>query len=165
MRCGLVTPSPALYAAASSMTVRPLSTLTTILPFGQRAPSFPRLEAGAAIGREGCPSPAHGDAISTSATVCSLVARAVVMASQLVDSASLTASSMSHEISADTVHRTLQVYVDVFVLTDEDSYNRRFSKDNVLWFLDALRGLGSISHILLENALEALSHTHPKRVI
>ncbi|KAF8718169.1 hypothetical protein HU200_025660 [Digitaria exilis] len=31
-----------------------------------------------------------------------------------------------------------------------------------MWFLDALRGLASISHILLEDALEALSHTHPK---
>ncbi|KAF8683678.1 hypothetical protein HU200_044607 [Digitaria exilis] len=44
MRCGLVSPSPALSAAASSMTVRPPSTLTTILPVGRRAPSFPRLE-------------------------------------------------------------------------------------------------------------------------
>ncbi|KAF8683679.1 hypothetical protein HU200_025053 [Digitaria exilis] len=69
---------------------------------------------------------------------------------------------MSNEISTDTVCRTLRAYVDIFVITAEDSYNRRFTRDNVLWFLDALRGLGSISHILLENALETLSQTHPR---
>lgn len=29
-------------------------------------------------------------------------------------------------------------------------------------FLGALKGLASISHILLDTALEALSHTHPR---
>ncbi|OEL29445.1 hypothetical protein BAE44_0009533 [Dichanthelium oligosanthes] len=44
----------------------------------------------------------------------------------------------------------------------EASYNRTFNRDTVMWFLDALRGLASISHILLENVLEAFSHTHPR---
>ncbi|CAN6301399.1 unnamed protein product [Urochloa humidicola] len=69
---------------------------------------------------------------------------------------------MSSEISTNTVHRTLQAYVNVFLHTADDSYNRRFSRDNVMRFLDALRGLASISHILLEGALEALSHAHPR---
>jgi len=77
------------------------------------------------------------------------------------DSASLTAG-LSNEISKDTVHRTLGAYVDVFLHTTEDSQNKTFNRDSVMWFLDALRGLASISHILLEDALEALSHTHPR---
>nr|CAB3501825.1 unnamed protein product [Digitaria exilis] len=101
----------------------------------------------------------HREALSTSACVCGSAGKAVIMASQLVDSASLAAGG---GLSSDTVHKTLQEYVNVFLRTAEDSYNRRFYKDNVMWFLDALRGLASISHILLEDALEALSHTHPK---
>ncbi|XP_021308222.1 uncharacterized protein LOC8078522 [Sorghum bicolor] len=65
-------------------------------------------------------------------------------------------------ISADTVHLTLKAYVDVFVHTAEDSYNRRVTVDTVISFLDALRGLVCISHILLDDALEVLSQTHPR---
>lgn len=65
-------------------------------------------------------------------------------------------------ISADTIHATLKVYVDVFVRAAEYCYKKRFMKRDVLSFLDALRGLASISHILLEASLEALSHTHPR---
>ena len=65
-------------------------------------------------------------------------------------------------ISADTMHLTLKAYVDVFVHVAEDSYNRRVSIETVTSCLDALRGLVSISHILLDDALEAISWTHPR---
>lgn len=81
------------------------------------------------------------------------------------DSGSLTATGLSRNIcadTADTVQRTLGAYVDIFLYVSEDCHNRTFERDTVISFVDALRGLASISHILLEDALEALSHTHPK---
>jgi hypothetical protein len=52
--------------------------------------------------------------------------------------------------------------MDVFVRAAEHCYTRRFMKRDMLSFLDALGGLASIGHILLEASLEALSHTHPR---
>ncbi|RLN35661.1 hypothetical protein C2845_PM03G15710 [Panicum miliaceum] len=98
-----------------------------------------------------------------SAHVCISARKAVTMASQIVDSACLTTGTTpSSGISKDTIHITLGAYVDVFVQTAEDSCNRKVCDKTVMLFLDALTGLASISHILLEAALEALSHTHPR---
>jgi hypothetical protein len=80
------------------------------------------------------------------------------------DSGSLTATGLSSKICADTVQRTLGAYVDVFLYVSEDCYNRTFDRDTVIgwstpsegWLLQAKK-----PHILLEDALEALSHTHP----
>ncbi|KAG2647422.1 hypothetical protein PVAP13_2KG571977 [Panicum virgatum] len=97
-----------------------------------------------------------------SAHVCISARKAVTMASQLVESASLTTGTTPSVISKDTIHITLGTYVDVFVHTAEDTCNRKVCDETVVPFLDALRGLASISHILLEAALEELSHTHPR---
>lgn len=102
------------------------------------------------------------DALKTSARICVFAAKAVIMASQLVDSGSLTATGLSSKICEDTVQSTLRAYVDVFLHISEDCYNRTFDRDTVIRFLDALRGLASISRILLEDALESLSHTNPR---
>ncbi|OQU90444.1 hypothetical protein SORBI_3002G410800 [Sorghum bicolor] len=107
-----------------------------------------------------------------SAHVCYSAKKAVIMASQVEDSAKLsmcrydtTAPHPEGVISADTMHLTLKAYVDVFVHVAEDSYNRRVSIETVTSCLDALRGLVSISHILLDDALEAISWTHPREII
>ena len=74
----------------------------------------------------------------------------------------MTTGTTPSVISKDTIHITLGTYVDVFVQTAEDTCNRKVCDETVMPFLDALRGLASISHILLEAALEELSHTHPR---
>ena len=75
----------------------------------------------------------------------------------------MTTGTTPSVISKDTIHITLGTYVDVFVHTAEDTCNRKVCDETVVPFLDALRGLASISHILLEAALEALGQTtHPR---
>ncbi|KAF8662179.1 hypothetical protein HU200_056376 [Digitaria exilis] len=110
--------------------------------------------------REGC---LYIDAADLSAQVCALGFTAAHMAAEVMDSiGGISAVDSTGGISADTIHATLKVYVDVFVRAAEYCYKKRFMKRDVLSFLDALRGLASISHILLEASLEALSHTHPR---
>jgi hypothetical protein len=77
------------------------------------------------------------------------------------DSASLNPTTPG-EISRDTVHRTLGAYVQIFVQAADDTFNNTVSKETVTSFLGALRGVASVAHILLQAALEGLSHEHPK---
>ncbi|CAL5084614.1 unnamed protein product [Urochloa decumbens] len=107
---------------------------------------------------EGC---LYSEAVDMSAQVCELALRAIYSASKVVDNPCFT-SCPPNVISADTIHMTLKAYVDVFLRTAEHSYHRTVMKETVLSFLNALTGLVSISHILLEASLEALSHTHPR---
>jgi hypothetical protein len=60
------------------------------------------------------------------------------------------------------VHRTLDAYAQIFVQTADDTFNNTVSKETVTSFLGALRGLACVAHILLQAALEGLSHEHPK---
>jgi hypothetical protein len=60
------------------------------------------------------------------------------------------------------VHRTLGAYVQIFVQTADDTFNNTVSKETVTSLLGALRGVASVAHILLQAALEGLSHEHPK---
>ena len=50
----------------------------------------------------------------------------------------------------------------IFLDGVDASYSESVRKGTVMSFLGALRGLASISHILLDTALEALAHTHPR---
>lgn len=65
-------------------------------------------------------------------------------------------------ISTDTIHRTLRVYAETLVQTADDAYNRTVGIKTITSFLDALRGMASVTHVLLDDALEALSHEHPR---
>ena len=57
---------------------------------------------------------------------------------------------------------TLGACVKIFLDTVDASYTKSVRKGTVMSFLGALRGLASISNILLDTALEALAHTHPR---
>jgi hypothetical protein len=67
-----------------------------------------------------------------------------------------------NEISPDTIRGTLGAYVKIFAGAADAAYSKSVRKGTVVCFLGALKGLASISHILLDTALEALSHTHPR---
>ncbi|XP_066168607.1 uncharacterized protein [Oryza sativa Japonica Group] len=43
----------------------------------------------------------------------------------------------------------------------DDSYDRKVSKKTVESYLRALRGLAAVTHVLLDDALEAVSHRAP----
>nr|XP_034581087.1 uncharacterized protein LOC117844501 [Setaria viridis] len=101
------------------------------------------------------------EATTMSGQVCLSAKQALKMASNVMDSACLNLGA-PNEISLDTIHGTIRAYVKIFVDVADASYSKSVRKDTVMSFLGALTGLASISHILLDTALEALSHTHPR---
>ncbi|KAJ1292331.1 hypothetical protein BS78_02G384100 [Paspalum vaginatum] len=107
------------------------------------------------------------EATAVSGRVCLSANQALMMASLLQDSSAagltmnLGGAPPPNEISPDTIHATLRAYVKIFVDAADASYSRTVTKKTITSFLGALRGLSSISHILLHTALEALSNTHP----
>ncbi|TVU10876.1 hypothetical protein EJB05_44429, partial [Eragrostis curvula] len=103
------------------------------------------------------------EATAMSARLCLSANKAIKMASRVVDAAYLDLDAAApNEISTGTIYRTVLQYVNIFLDTADASYKRTVSKKTITSFLGALRGLASISHILLEAALEALGHTHPR---
>ncbi|CAN6206417.1 unnamed protein product [Urochloa humidicola] len=103
----------------------------------------------------------YTEATSMSGQLCLDANQAVKMASHIMDSAGLNLG-VPNEISPKTIHGTLCAYVEIFLDAADASYSKSVRKDTVVSFLGALRGLASISHILLDTALEALSHMHPR---
>ncbi|KAG2586472.1 hypothetical protein PVAP13_5NG039200 [Panicum virgatum] len=103
----------------------------------------------------------YKEAQTMSGQVCLSAKQALKMASTVMDSACLNLGA-SNEISSDTIHGTLCAYVKILVDAADASYSKSVRKETVMAFLGALKGLASISHILLDTALEALSHTHPR---
>ncbi|KAG2638965.1 hypothetical protein PVAP13_2NG626850 [Panicum virgatum] len=101
------------------------------------------------------------EATSMSGQVCLSANQALEMASNVMDSAGLNLGA-PNEISADTIHVTLGAYVKIFLDAVDASYSKSVRKGTVISFLGALRGLASVSHILLDTALAALAHTHPR---
>jgi len=101
------------------------------------------------------------EATSMSGQVCLSANQALKMASSVMDSAGLNLGA-PNEISPGTIHVTLGAYVKIFLDEVDASYTKSVRKGTVMSFLGALRGLASISHILLDTALEALAHTHPR---
>jgi hypothetical protein len=49
-------------------------------------------------------------------------------------------------------------YVSTFVRVAEDTHHRKADQETIILFLRAVRGLGAISHILLEDALFAANN-------
>ncbi|KAL6657154.1 hypothetical protein ACP70R_004934 [Stipagrostis hirtigluma subsp. patula] len=101
------------------------------------------------------------EATQMSAQVCLSANEALKMASHVMDSAYLNIGA-PNEISTGTIHTTLLAYADIFVDAADDADGRTVSKKTMTSFIGALKGLASVSHILLEAALESLSHTHPR---
>jgi hypothetical protein len=105
------------------------------------------------------------EATKMSGQLCLCANQALTIASQILVSASLDLGSpneISISISADTIHTTLRAYVKIFVDAADAAHGRTVSRNTATSFLGALRGLASVSHILLDAALDALSQTHPR---
>ncbi|XP_015694762.2 uncharacterized protein LOC107304574 [Oryza brachyantha] len=102
----------------------------------------------------------YAEAMDMSARLCLAANDGLAMASHVMHSAELNLAA-PNETSAETIHRTVRVCVSAFMAADGDSYQRKVSRETVASFLGALRGLAALSHILLEGALEAVSHRLP----
>ncbi|KAL6649454.1 hypothetical protein ACP70R_013678 [Stipagrostis hirtigluma subsp. patula] len=86
-------------------------------------------------------------------TVCAEVHAALDLASKVIDIADIAAIGLSAEISQGTIHQMIRTYATIFCNVAEDAYQSRIKMDTVLSFLDALRGLGAICHILVQDTV------------
>ncbi|KAL6645088.1 hypothetical protein ACP70R_016696 [Stipagrostis hirtigluma subsp. patula] len=86
-------------------------------------------------------------------TVCAEVHAALDLASKVIDIADIAAIGLTAEISQDTIHQMIRTYATIFCNVAEDAYQSRIKMDTVLSFLDALRGLGAICHILVQDTV------------
>ncbi|KAF2924420.1 hypothetical protein DAI22_07g267300 [Oryza sativa Japonica Group] len=82
----------------------------------------------------------YAEATEKSAGVCLAAKDALVMASRVM---------------------TVRMYVNIVMAAADDSYDRKVSKKTVESYLRALRGLAAVTHVLLDDALEAVSHRAP----
>ncbi|KAK3131989.1 hypothetical protein QOZ80_6AG0514250 [Eleusine coracana subsp. coracana] len=169
-------PGLKLQEGSTAAALRPRVVVRAAQNGGQHAQQPPRTSAGQHFVEEreyvmrrynniinidhGC---LYMEATAMSAQVCLSANKSLKMASRVMDAAYLNLDAAApNEISTSTVYGTLLDYVDIFLDAADASYNRTVNKKTVTSFLGALRGLASISHILLEAALEALTHTHPR---
>uniref|UniRef100_I1QD17 Uncharacterized protein n=1 Tax=Oryza glaberrima TaxID=4538 RepID=I1QD17_ORYGL len=102
----------------------------------------------------------YAEATEKSAGVCLAAKDALVMASHVMRTAELNLAA-PNETSTETVHRTVRMYVNIVMAAADDLYDRKVSKKTVESYLRALRGLAAVTHILLDDALEAVSHRAP----
>ncbi|KAL6850175.1 hypothetical protein ACP4OV_020802 [Aristida adscensionis] len=89
-------------------------------------------------------------------TVCAEVQAALHLASKVIDIPNTEALGLKAEISQDTTHLTIRAYTSIFCNVAKDAYHQRIKKETVLSFLDALRGLGAICHILAQYTVAKL---------
>ncbi|TVU37310.1 hypothetical protein EJB05_10619 [Eragrostis curvula] len=65
----------------------------------------------------------------------------------------------SSEMPPDTVKQIIRTYVWTFLKAAEDASHRKVDRMVIVSFIDALRGLAAISHILFEDTLAAVNNT------
>ncbi|KAL6896573.1 hypothetical protein ACP4OV_007145 [Aristida adscensionis] len=90
-------------------------------------------------------------------TICSEIRAAIQLSAMVTANAHLKAGSSSG-ISFQTVEQTIRTYVSTFLKIAEDTCHRKVDRASIISFLDALRGLAAISHILVEDALETVNN-------
>ncbi|RLM92478.1 hypothetical protein C2845_PM08G23200 [Panicum miliaceum] len=69
------------------------------------------------------------------------------------------------EISQHTTNQMVWAYTSIFCNIAEDAYHGRVKMETIISFLDALRGLGAVCHILVEGIVAKLEDGHIKNTI
>ncbi|RLN21816.1 hypothetical protein C2845_PM07G20260 [Panicum miliaceum] len=77
------------------------------------------------------------------------------LASKVMDIAGLRALQAT-EISQHTTNQMVRAYTSIFCNIVEDAYHGRVKMETIISFLDALRGLGAVCHILVEGTVAKL---------
>ncbi|KAL6615873.1 hypothetical protein ACP70R_038143 [Stipagrostis hirtigluma subsp. patula] len=94
----------------------------------------------------------HADILNLNAfvlaqTVCLEAVAALDLASKVMD---IAGSSLDRtEISQSTANQMVRTYASIFCNVAKDAYHKRVEMESIISFLDALRGLGAICHILV----------------
>ncbi|KXG40186.1 hypothetical protein SORBI_3001G504800, partial [Sorghum bicolor] len=89
--------------------------------------------------------------------VCAEAQKALDLASRVMDLMNMASLDLdTPEFSQDTINLMVRTYAPIFLNVAEDAYNKRIEIDIVVSFLDALRGLGAICHILVQDTVAML---------
>lgn len=89
--------------------------------------------------------------------------RALDLASRVMDIASLGCGMI--EISKHTVDQMVRTYATIFCNVAEAAYHQKIEMETTLSFLGALRGLGAIGHIMVQDTMAKLKDGHFKNTI
>uniref|UniRef100_A0A0A9D583 Uncharacterized protein n=1 Tax=Arundo donax TaxID=35708 RepID=A0A0A9D583_ARUDO len=87
-------------------------------------------------------------------TVCARARTALDVASKVMDIADLGLGTT--EISQHTAHQMVRTYAAIFCNVAEDAYHMKIEMETIQTFLGALRGLGAICHILVQDTVTKL---------
>ncbi|VAI89784.1 unnamed protein product [Triticum turgidum subsp. durum] len=89
--------------------------------------------------------------------------KALDLASTVMDIASLGCGMV--EISKHTVDQMVRTYATIFCNVAEAAYHQKIEMETTLSFLGALRGLGAIGHIMVQDTMAKLKDGHFKNTI
>ncbi|KAJ1281998.1 hypothetical protein BS78_03G016200 [Paspalum vaginatum] len=87
-------------------------------------------------------------------TVCRRAQSALDLASHVMDIAIIRRGTV--QFSQHTVDQMVRTYAAIFCNVAEDAYHMKFNMETALSFLAALRGLGAIFHILVQDTVAKL---------
>ncbi|CAN6219878.1 unnamed protein product [Urochloa humidicola] len=90
--------------------------------------------------------------------LCSRVGMAIYLSSSIAANARLRVDDGSSRISFLTVEQTIRTYISTFLKIVEDTCHGKVDRKSIITFLDALRGLAAVSHILIKDALDVLNN-------
>ncbi|KAF2923830.1 hypothetical protein DAI22_07g223400 [Oryza sativa Japonica Group] len=96
-------------------------------------------------------------------TVCRKARLALDLASEVMDVAAFGLGTT--EISQRTADQMVRTYTTIFCEVANELYHNRVTMENILSFLDALGGLGAITHILVQDTVDKLHNGLLKKKI
>ncbi|XP_052163274.1 uncharacterized protein LOC127780407 isoform X1 [Oryza glaberrima] len=96
-------------------------------------------------------------------TVCRKARLALDLASEVMDVAAFGLGTT--EISQRTADQMVRTYTTIFCEVANELYHNRVTMETILSFLDALGGLGAITHILVQDTVDKLHNGLLKKKI
>ncbi|WVZ87397.1 hypothetical protein U9M48_034037 [Paspalum notatum var. saurae] len=100
----------------------------------------------------------HVDSTALSLHLCMVAKKGVKLASRVMDTAALRLDKQDG-ICVHTTKQTLEIYVPKFVKLAEDAYHKKFNDESLFSLIGAFRGVASVAHILLMDALKSIDHS------
>uniref|UniRef100_K3XSF1 Pectinesterase inhibitor domain-containing protein n=1 Tax=Setaria italica TaxID=4555 RepID=K3XSF1_SETIT len=107
--------------------------------------------------------PANVNATELAQLICARSQNALDLASKVMDIAGL--GLHATEISQHTTNQMVRACTSVFCNVAADAYHKRVKMETIISFLDALRGLGAVCHILVEGIVAKLEDGPIRNII